>query len=154
MSRACLFGRYTIGTAGRNLLFLTIGIDIPFYKPAVSDDRYQQTFHHSIVSDDRYRYVDLSPFYCCSVGEQRRSKTDRLGTINSSSPLIIHAARPSSPAENPRIRGCLSFLWPRRWVVPTTRWWSLFMCVRCEAQVCSVLERPVCVPFNSFFYPG
>ena len=69
-----------------------------------------------IVTDrpDRYRNVDLSPFYCFSV-EQRRSKTARLGTINSSSsPFIIHAARPSSPAENPRKRRCLSALCPKK----------------------------------------
>ena len=39
ISRACLFGRYTIGTARRNLLFLTTGIDIPLTKPFVWDDR-------------------------------------------------------------------------------------------------------------------
>ena len=84
-----------------------------FHNSIVSDDRYRQTFHHSIVSDDRYRYVDLSPFYCYNVEEQRHSKTARLGTINSSSPFIIHAARSSSPAENPRIRRCLSLLCPK-----------------------------------------
>ena len=119
------------GTGRRNRLFLKIGIDIPLIKPIVSENRYRQTFHnsivcvsddryrqtfhhHSIVSDDRYRYVDLSPFYCFCVGEQRRSKTAGLGTINSSSPFIIHAARPSSPAENPRRRRCLSLISPKK----------------------------------------
>ena len=96
-------GRYVSIDLSPNLLFRI-----------VSDDRYRQTFHHSIVSDDRHLYVDLSPFHCFSVGEQRRSKTARLGTINSSSPFIIHAARPSSPAENPRIRRCLSLLCPKK----------------------------------------
>ena len=109
-------------------MFGTIGIDRPFTKPIVSenkyrwtfhnsivsDDRYRQTFHHSIVSDERYRYVDLSPFYCFRVGEQKRSKTARLGTINSSSPFIIHAAHPCSPLENPRIRRCLTLPCPKK----------------------------------------
>ena len=120
--------RYVSIDLSPNLLFGTIGIDRPLTKPIVSESRYRQTFHNSIVSDDRYRqtfhlsivsdhryrYVDLSPFYCFSVGEQRRSKTARLGTTNSSSSFIIHAAPPSSPAENPRIRCCLSLLCPTK----------------------------------------
>ena len=43
-----------------------------------------------------------------------------------------------------------------RWTV-STRWWLLLpgMCVRCEAQACSVLEWPVYVPLSSFqrLYP-
>ena len=39
-----------------------------------------------------------------------RSKAAGLGTINSSSPFIIHAAYPSTPAENPRKRRCLCVL--------------------------------------------
>ena len=108
----CL-GRQVSIDLSPNLPFRKIGIDRPFTTLLVSDDRYRQTFHHSIVSDDKYRYVDLSPFYCFSVGEQWRSKTARLGTINSSSPFI-HAARPSCPAENPRIRRCLSLLCPKK----------------------------------------
>ena len=58
--------------------------------------------------------MDLSPFYWFNVGEQWRSKTARLGAINSSSPFIIPAARLSNPAENPRIRRCLSLLCPEK----------------------------------------
>ena len=85
-----------------------------FHNSIVSDHSYRQTCHRSIVSDDRYRYVDLSPVYWFSVGEQWRSKTTRLSTINSSYPLNINAARPSSPANNPRIRRCLSLLCPKK----------------------------------------
>ena len=70
-------------------------------KPIVWDDRYQKTYHYSMFAYDRYRYVDLSPFYCFSVAEQRRSNTARLSTMNSNSPFFIHAARPSSPSEDP-----------------------------------------------------
>ena len=131
----------------------TIGIDRPFTEPIVSevwmdlshlhivpDDRYRQSFPHSIVSDERYRYVDFSPFYCLSVGEQWRSKTARLSTINSSSPFIIHT--PPAQRRIPEygaVCPCCA-LRSLRWMVSTTRW--------CEAQACSLLERPVCVPFS------
>ena len=126
ISRACLFGRYITGTARQNLLLLTICIDIPLTKPNVWDDRYRWTFHQAYcfgqIGIDRpfttllFRTIGIDrPFtillfhilgigtytfrhYIVSVGQQRCSKTARPGTINSSSPSIIHAARPS-PAQ-------------------------------------------------------
>ena len=107
-----------------------IDIDIPFTKPFVSEKIYWKIFHNSIISDyrrwrafhhssvvldDRYRCLDLPPYYCLSVREQRRSKTTLLSTTNTtSSPFFIHAARPSSPAENRRKRRSLSLLRPRK----------------------------------------
>ena len=72
----------------KNLLFLTIGIDIPLIKPIVWDDRYRKAFHHSIFSDDRYRYVDHSPFYV-SVLE---SKGARRQPVWVQSTLIRHSS--------------------------------------------------------------
>ena len=91
-----------------NLLIWKMGIDRPFtiiLFGTIGINRPSTILR--IVLDNRHRYVDLSPFYCFSVGEQMRSKAAGLGTINSSSPFIIHAARPSSPVENPRKRRCL-----------------------------------------------
>ena len=128
----CL-GRQVSIDLSPNILFREIGIDI---------------------SDDRYRYVDLSPFYCFSVGEQRRSKKTRLGTINPKSPFLIHAARPSSPAENPRILHCLSLLCPEL-KADGLNHKVITICV-CSMRSSSLqcLERPVCVPLSSFLYPG
>ena len=128
--------RYTFD---QTYLFGTIGIDTPLTKHIVAGNRYRQTFHHLIGSDDRYRYVDLSPFYCFSVGEQRRSKKTRLGATNSNCPFLIHAARPSSPAGNPRILCCLSLLCPELKVDGLNNKVVItILCVRCEAQACSV----------------
>ena len=119
----------------------------------MSDERYRQTFHHSIVSDDRYRYVDLSPFYWFNVGEQWRSKTARLGAINSSSPFIIPAARLSNPAENPRIRRCLSLLCPEKLKVDSLNnkvvRSSSLQCVRATC-LCAVqlLLTPWIIPYR------
>ena len=68
---------------------------------------------------------------------------------------VVTPVRHSS-AENPRIRRCLSLLCPEKLEVDglNNKVVITVMCVRCEAQACSVLERPVCEPFNSFLYPG
>ena len=67
----------------------------------------------------------------------------------------IHAVRPSSLAENPRIRRCLSLLCPEKLKVDgLNKVVIATMCIRCEAQACGVLERPVCVSFSSLLYSG
>ena len=112
--------RYTFD---QTYLFGTIGIDTPLTKHIVAGNRYRQTFQHLIGSDDRYRYVDLSPFYCFSVGAQRRSEKTRLGTINSNSPFLMHGARPPAQQGIPEycvVCPCCAL--SLRWMVSTTRW--------------------------------
>ena len=122
-----LFRKIVIDRPFTIILFRTKGIDRPF---AIL----------SIVSDERYRHVDLSPIYCFSVGEQRRSKTAHIGTINFSLPFIIHGAHPSSPAENPRIRHCLSLLCPKKLKVDGLNKvvTTIYVCsMRSSSQQCS-----------------
>ena len=137
-----LFRKIVIDRPFTIILFRTKGIDRPF---AIL----------SIVSDERYRHVDLSPIYCFSVGEQRRSKTAHIGTINFSLPFIIHGAHPSSPAENPRIRHCLSLLCPKKLKVDGLNKvvTTIYVCSMRSSNL-QCLERPVCVPITSFLYPG
>ena len=96
-----MFGTIGIDRPFTTLLFRTIGIDRPFTI---------LLFRMIGIGTYTFRHFTVSVF----VGEQRRLKTARLGAINSSSPFIIYAARPSSPAENPRIRRCLSLLCPKK----------------------------------------
>ena len=115
------------------LLFRTIGIDRPF-------------FHHSIVSDDMYRYVliDLSPFYV-SVLESNGAPRQSVSVQSTLNYQVVRqsSSTPHAPLGQQRIPEygavcpccAVRSLW---WMVSTTRW--------CEAQTCSILERPVCVP--------
>ena len=98
-----------------NPLIGTIGIDNPFttllFRTICIDRPITILLFRMIgIGTYTFRHFTVSVF----VGEQRRLKTARLGAINSSSPFIIYAARHSSPEENPRIRGCLSWLCPKK----------------------------------------
>ena len=80
------------------LSFRTIGIDRPF-----------------TILLFRMIGIGTSTLFIDSVLEsKRRWKTARLDTIDYSSPFFIHAAHPSSPAENPRKRRCVSLLCPKK----------------------------------------
>ena len=134
LSPNLLFRKIGIDRPFTTLLFRTIGIDRPFTI---------LLFRMIGIGTQTFRHFTVSVLESNAARRQPVSVQSTLVRHSSSTPHATPAQRriPEYEAVCP---GCA--LRSLRWMVSTTRW--------CEAQACSVLERPVCMPFSSFFYPG